>query len=253
MPMPVHVAADDRAVEHVERGEQRGRAVAFVVVRHRPGATFLHRQPRLGAVEGLDLALLIDREDHGVGGRIDVKTHHIPELLGKFRIVRQLEGLDAVRRELVCIKDALHRPQADPCRSCQHPSAPVSGFSRRWPGHEVDDLVNGRSRQRRLARFARLVAQEPIDTLGHEPRLPGPHHRLGLAGSAHDLSGAAPVRGRKDDLGTPNMLLRRAAIQDHRLKSTAIRSGDVDDNSCSHGESLNCFGRFGNRPYESDH
>jgi hypothetical protein len=30
------------------------------------------------------------------------------------------------------------------------------------------------------------------------------------------------------------------------LKSTAVRSRDVHDNSCSHGESLNCFGRFGN-------
>src|SRR6202035_4314402 len=32
MPMTLHIAADDGPVEHVERGEQRGRAVAFVVV-----------------------------------------------------------------------------------------------------------------------------------------------------------------------------------------------------------------------------
>jgi sulfatase maturation enzyme AslB (radical SAM superfamily) len=30
-------------------------------------------------------------------------------------------------------------------------------------------------------------------------------------------------------------------------------SRDVDDNSCSHNESLDCFGRFGNCPNESDH
>ena len=30
-------------------------------------------------------------------------------------------------------------------------------------------------------------------------------------------------------------------------------SRDVDDNSCSHNDSLDCFGRFGNRPNESDH
>jgi hypothetical protein len=30
-------------------------------------------------------------------------------------------------------------------------------------------------------------------------------------------------------------------------------SRDVDDNSCSHNENLDCFGRFGNRPNESDH
>jgi hypothetical protein len=49
------------------------------------------------------------------------------------------------------------------------------------------------------------------------------------------------------------VLLRRAAIRHDRLKSMAVRSGDVHDNSCSHAESLNCFGRFGNRPNESNH
>src|SRR6516165_967628 len=66
MPMALHIAADDGAVENVERGEQcRRRAVALVVVRHRPGAPRLHRQSRLSAVEGLDLALLVDREYDG--------------------------------------------------------------------------------------------------------------------------------------------------------------------------------------------
>src|SRR6266571_673608 len=81
MPMALHVAADNGAVENIERGEQRGRAVA----------------------------------------------------LG---IVRQLECPDTMRRELVGLEDALHRPQADPYRLGQHPSCPMSGFSRRWPGHE---------------------------------------------------------------------------------------------------------------------
>src|SRR5262249_6939880 len=46
MPMALHIAADDGAVENVERGEQCRRAVALVVVRHRPGAPRLHRQSR---------------------------------------------------------------------------------------------------------------------------------------------------------------------------------------------------------------
>ena len=47
--MVLHVAADDGAIEDVESCEQRGGAVTFVVVRHRPGAAWLHRQSRLGA------------------------------------------------------------------------------------------------------------------------------------------------------------------------------------------------------------
>ena len=68
MPVALHVATDDGAVENVEGGKQGGCAVAFVIVGHRPGAAGLHRQSRLGAVEGLDLALLVDRENDGVEG-----------------------------------------------------------------------------------------------------------------------------------------------------------------------------------------
>ena len=51
-----HALADDLAAQNVEGGEQRRGAVALVVVMgHGPGATFLHRQAGLGAVERLDL------------------------------------------------------------------------------------------------------------------------------------------------------------------------------------------------------
>src|SRR3954464_7488006 len=104
-----------------------------------------------------------------------------------------------------------------------------------------------------LAGLARLVAGEPVDTLGHESRLPSPDHGLRFAGAAHDLNGTAALGRRHYDVGAPYMLLRRAAVRDDRLESTAIRPGDSHDNACSHKESLNCFGRFGNRPNESDH
>ena len=253
MPMTFHVAADDGAIENVERGEQCGRAVALVVVGHRTGPSRLHRQSRLGAVEGLDLAFFVNREDNGVGGGIDVETDHVPEFFGELRIVRQFECPDTMGRELVGLKDALHRSQADPHGLGQHPTRPLGGLSRRWLGHEVDDLLNRGGGKRRLAGPARLVAQQPVDAFSHEPRLPSPDHRLGFARPAHDLGGAAAVGGGKDDLRAPHMLLRRTAIRHDRLKATAICTRDVDDDSCSHGESLNRFGRFGNRPNESDH
>jgi hypothetical protein len=67
------------------------------------------------------------------------------------------------------------------------------------------------------------------------------------------ISAAAAFGSGQNDVGPPHVLLRRAAIRDDRLKSMAVRSGDVHDNSCSHADSLNGFGRFGNRPNESDH
>lgn len=69
MAMALHAAADDLALQHVEGGEQGGRAVALVVVGYGPRAALLQRQARLGAVKRLDLGLLIDRQDDGVGRR----------------------------------------------------------------------------------------------------------------------------------------------------------------------------------------
>ena len=63
--------ADDLALKHIERREQRRDAVTLVVVGDGAGTSLLHRQPRLGAVQRLDLAFLIDRENDGVVGRIE--------------------------------------------------------------------------------------------------------------------------------------------------------------------------------------
>src|SRR5580700_5851438 len=45
--------------QRVESGEQRGRAMALVVVGHGSAAAFLHRQAGLGAVQCLNLALFV--------------------------------------------------------------------------------------------------------------------------------------------------------------------------------------------------
>ncbi len=91
MPVALHAAPDDLALKDVEGGEQGGRAVALVVVGHRGAAPLLHRQPRLGAVEGLDLALLVDAEDHGMIGRIDIEADDFLELVDEFGVVGEFE------------------------------------------------------------------------------------------------------------------------------------------------------------------
>jgi hypothetical protein len=52
---------------------QTRRETVILMTAIRPCAPRLHRQSRLSAVEGLDLALLVDREYNGMGGRIDVE------------------------------------------------------------------------------------------------------------------------------------------------------------------------------------
>ena len=113
MPMALHVAADHRAVEHVHRGEQRRRSVALVVVGHGSGAALLHRQAGLGAVERLDLALFVDRQDDGVGRRIDIEPDDVAQLVDERGVVGQLELPHPMRLEPMGAPDALHRTDAD--------------------------------------------------------------------------------------------------------------------------------------------
>ena len=73
--MARHAAADDRAVEHVEGGEQGGRAVALVVMGHGAGPALLDRQPRLGAVERLDLMGWMAPSRHRRAKLVAVEQH----------------------------------------------------------------------------------------------------------------------------------------------------------------------------------
>ena len=80
MPVAPHAAPDDRSVEHAERGEQGGGAVALVVVCHGLAAPGLDRQSGLGAVERPDLALLVKREHRGMRRRIEIEADDLGEL-----------------------------------------------------------------------------------------------------------------------------------------------------------------------------
>ena len=82
----LHASADHGAVEHTERGEQSGRGMPLVVVRHGLAASGLDRQSRLGAVERLDLALFVYRQHHGMGWRIDIEPDNVRQLGGKAKI-----------------------------------------------------------------------------------------------------------------------------------------------------------------------
>src|SRR5579864_8775991 len=77
MPMLLHAPADDLAIQHVEGGKQRGGAVSDVVVCHGATATLLHRQARLGAIERLDLALFVDRENNGMRRRVHIEPDNV--------------------------------------------------------------------------------------------------------------------------------------------------------------------------------
>jgi len=190
VPVALHALADDRAVENVERREQGGRAV---IVRHRAGAPTLHRQAGLGAVQGLDLAFLINREHDRVGRRVDVKPDHIAQFGGEVRVAAALEGPQPVRRQAMGAPDLLHRADRQAHGTGHRSTGPVRrlarGIAERALNLPRDDLIG----YWRLAGFAGLVAQQPVDPRLHEPALPAPDARFGHTGPAHHLRRAAAI------------------------------------------------------------
>jgi hypothetical protein len=115
MAVALHVAADDGPVEDVERSEQGRGAMALVVVRHGAEPALFQRQARLGAIESLDLALLVERQHDGVGRRIEIEPDHVAQLVDEVRIVRELELPITVRLRMIA------------ARSCHIRAGPDSG------------------------------------------------------------------------------------------------------------------------------
>jgi len=101
MPVPRRALAEHGAVQHVQCRGQRRRAIAGVVVGLRGGLALGQRQPRLGAFEGLDLRLLIDRERQRVLRRVHVEADHVLNLLDELGIAGEFEGAHPMRLEAV--------------------------------------------------------------------------------------------------------------------------------------------------------
>ena len=94
VPMARHTVADHRAVEHAEGGEHGGGAMALVIVHQRPAAPLLHGEAGLAAGVGLDLAFLVDAQNQGLVGRIQIQPHHIVQLINELGVAAELEGLE---------------------------------------------------------------------------------------------------------------------------------------------------------------
>src|SRR3972149_9534969 len=109
MPVAWHTIADHLTVAHPEGREQGGCAVAFVIVRHCPAAALLDGETRLGAVEGLDLTLLVDTQNQGLVRRIEIQSNYVVEFLHKVFVAAELEGLDQMWLEAVLLPDPVYR------------------------------------------------------------------------------------------------------------------------------------------------
>ncbi len=89
--------AKDLAIGRIQRGEQSGRAVAFVVVGHGGAAPALPAAGRAGYDQRFNLALLVGAQHQRVLRRIEIQANDVFQLLGERRIVADLESVHAMQ------------------------------------------------------------------------------------------------------------------------------------------------------------
>lgn len=106
-PMLGGEPGDHLASEGVQGGEQVDGAVPDVVETPPLGHSRNHRQDRCGPLEGLDLRLLVHREDDGVGRRSEVEADDVADLVDQERVRGDLERLGPPGLEAEGVPDQL--------------------------------------------------------------------------------------------------------------------------------------------------
>ena len=124
-PAPSHLRPSVHSAHHPGHscGEQRGRAVALVVVGHRASACS-SSAVRAGCGRAPEFGSFRRRQHDRMRRRVDVEAGRVLQLDGKLRIVGELELADPVRRPRLR-QYALHRGDADPGRLGHRRRRPV--------------------------------------------------------------------------------------------------------------------------------
>ena len=122
--------SDDLACGDVKGCEQRGGALALVVMGAPLDLAGPQRQQGLGAIQGLNLRLLVHAENHGVLRRVHVQPDDVARLVHEVRVCRELEGLAPVRLKGKGSPDAIDRRRRIPRRLRHRARAPLGRVTR---------------------------------------------------------------------------------------------------------------------------
>lgn len=129
--MPFVKIADDFPLQQIEGGEERGRPVALVIMRHGSAPALLHGQAGLSAVQSLNLALFIDAQHQSMIGRIQIQTRDIAHFFDEERIVGKFETASAMGLQREGAEQAMHSGLGDATSRGRSAHGPVS--SGLWP------------------------------------------------------------------------------------------------------------------------
>jgi hypothetical protein len=125
----------------------------------------------LGPIQRLDLALLVDAQDQRVLRRRQIKADDVAHLLDKQRIVRELEGLGAMRLEIESLPYPMDRRGREASGFRHGAQAPVRRVLRRRLQSAANDFGDLGVADLSRRAGARLVHQT-VEPMFREPPAP---------------------------------------------------------------------------------
>ena len=144
-------------------------------MRHAAASALLHGQTGLGAVEGLDLALLVDAQHHGPLGGVEIEADDVDQLLFEVGVVRELERPHQMRLDASRRPDSLNHGLGDPGVGGHGPTRPVRLGVRSGVQGVMHDGVDRLLGDRRLTATALGHLADALDAFGLEAGPPGQH------------------------------------------------------------------------------
>src|SRR5215467_16401352 len=128
MPMPGLAGSDYRPLQNVERCEQCGRSMPFIIVRLPCWQAGPQGKNRLRSIQRLNLTFLIQAEDDRLIGWVHIEPNNVAHLASKFWIVTKLEGLHSMGLQFVLLPNPLHGRRANLLARRHGPHTPMSGI-----------------------------------------------------------------------------------------------------------------------------
>lgn len=170
--VPVSALSNNLPGGNLQSCVEARQAVATVVVGLAGWQSRPKRQDRLGSVESLDLNLLVDAQDHGIGWRGEVQSDNIVNLRLGLGVAAELERLDPMGLQVMSAPDPVDGAVRHLDLARQIARAPVRhAGGRRFQCHRNNLSTLAGTNHKRPAR-AGLVLKPQKSCLGKAPTEP---------------------------------------------------------------------------------
>ena len=233
MPMARQAISNDPTVEQAEGSKKRRRAMTDVIMGHGSAPAFLQRQSRLGSVQSLDLAFLVQTQNQGLVRGIQVQSHHVAQLFDEVLVAAELEGADQVGLQVVLFPDSADGRFADVLGGSHGPRAPVRRSRRRCLHGRFNHSLDLPRRDAGKTARPRSVFFQARYAQGQKTFPPKLDRRTRDLQPLGDLLIPHSLGGQPDDLGSLNQAQGKASGLSPGPQRRLFLGGQDDGLGCS--------------------